>query len=521
MGCPIFGDLVILKPACFLLSLCYAGSAAALGLGEMAVRSSLGQPLHVTIAILDSSPNTTADCFSLGAHKGSIAPPLHAQLSIGQSGGQTVIHIRTPQSVNDPITQFDLVSDCEAHIQRTYIVLLDPPQAVAPAIAAPAPAIGQGKPDSARTVETSSRAPVPRAPHRRHRIRRHAAAHAHAASSRRPAAHTQTSSPAAKPHLVLSGKHDRLSEKSLAPQLGTHLPDVNRPLPEDMTPAEMSDETAALNHRITLLEAQLLDLQQRNARLEAKRSAVASSVAPQSTARPVQWPIYFLITALLASGLALLVWGLRRRSVQTQAQFVRAGVPPEMPAREDSVPIKPDSSTQPMSWQVEIPPAPQRMSEIAPPPPNQSTEIKEDILDQAEVYMAHGHGELAIHLLQEHLRDAPDESPVPWLLLLDLLHREGDTSGYKAASAECRRHFNINLTHHPISQDSDTGKGLEAYPHLFEQLVKVWGTPNIDDFFRDLLYDNRGGTRIGFEPGAYRDILLLRTIAQNVTPPAT
>ena len=167
------------------------------------------------------------------------------------------------------------------------------------------------------------------------------------------------------------------------------------------------------------------------------------------------------------------------------------------------------------------PPSPaRRMSEIAAPPLASDTEVKEDILDQAEVFMAHGHGELAIHLLQEHLREAPNESPVPWLLLLDLLHREGDTAGYAAASAGCRRYFNVNLTDHPVSQDNENGLGVEAYPHVLEQLVTVWNTPAIEAFFNDLIYDNRGGTRIGFEPGAYRDILLLRTIAQETLSPA-
>jgi hypothetical protein len=107
---------------------------------------------------------------------------------------------------------------------------------------------------------------------------------------------------------------------------------------------------------------------------------------------------------------------------------------------------------------------------------------------------------------------------VPWLLLLDLLHRGGDTEGYAAASAECRRYFNVNLTGHPISQDNETGEGLEAYPHLLEQMVNVWSTPDINAFFHDLIYDNRGGTRMGFDPGAYRDILLLRAIAQDALP---
>jgi hypothetical protein len=156
------------------------------------------------------------------------------------------------------------------------------------------------------------------------------------------------------------------------------------------------------------------------------------------------------------------------------------------------------------------------MQEMAAPPSNEGTELKEDILDQAEVFMAHGHGELAIHLLQEHLRETPTESPVPWLLLLDLLHRAGDTAGYVTASTECRRYFNVNLDGRAFFSDSENGPGLEAYPHLLEQLVQVWNTAQIKPFFDDLVFDQRGGTRVGFEPDAYRDILLLRSIAHDV-----
>ena len=46
----------------------------------------------------------------------------------------------------------------------------------------------------------------------------------------------------------------------------------------------------------------------------------------------------------------------------------------------------------------------------------------------------------------------------------------------------------------------------------------MWTTPDVNAFFHDLVYDDRGGTRMGFEPGAYRDILLLRAIAQETLP---
>ena len=157
-----------------------------------------------------------------------------------------------------------------------------------------------------------------------------------------------------------------------------------------------------------------------------------------------------------------------------------------------------------------------RMAEIAKPVQEEATEVKDDILDQAEVYMAHGHSELAVHLLQEHLREAPTESPVPWLLLLDLLHRDGDLGGYAEACKACKTHFNIALADQPAANQADSGEGLEAYPNLLDRLVNVWREPDVDVFFKDLIYDDRGGTRMGFAPAAYRDILLLRAIAQDV-----
>jgi len=498
---------VKLKPVYFLLGLGFAGSAAGLGLGELNVRSSLGQPLHATVKILDPGATTAPECFSLAPTEGGIAPPLHAQLSLEQAGSQVLLHIRTPHSVNDPIAQFVLMSDCEGRLQRDYVILLDPPAQFTPAIIQTAPiATAQS---AAPAVPPAPRA---RAPQRRTGRAPALATSLPASGSRQP---TTPGAQAAisdnAPRLVLSGKRlmAGTAAAAFALRLDTNLPGLAHPQPDRLTATELSDENTALFRKLAHLESQLVTLQQRNAELEARRAAVKPP-PPGQTAR---WPLVLLLIGLFTGASALVVW-LRRRKREPIGYVADVWTRPSAIA----MPVADLPAADPLPQPIEMQPAPERMSEIPRPILLESTEIKDDILDQAEVYMAHGHGDLAVHLLQEHLRDAPDESPIPWLLLLDLLHREGNTEIYTAASAECRRHFNVNLNGHPISQDNEIGLGLEAYPHLLDQLVSVWNSPGIDDFFKDLIYDQRGGTRLGFEPSAYRDILLLRAIAQDVLP---
>lgn len=469
----------------------------ALGLGEVSVRSGLGQPLHAVVDLIDVPSALDSDCFRLSPASVAAPAPADARLTLVRVDGRTALHIRTPGSLYDPVVQFVLGTDCDVRMQREYALLLDPP-VVAPAAGAPLTA--------AAPVSTALRAPVPETT--RAKVR-----------ADKPAAQVKQAAPAtdATPRLVLSGKRHFAArpESRFALQLDTTLPDparIGQP-GETLTPTELSDENTALTRKLAHLETQLSELRQRNVELEARAATtVRPPVSPAPPPAAPRWPLALLLLGLLAGIAAGVIW-LRRR------------------ARTPAVlPLTMHSATQPVDASLAMPDiermdddphvsdaTPPRMAERSPAAAREEgTEVKEDILDQAEVFMAHGHGDFAIHLLQEHLRAAPTESPVPWLLLLDLQHRAGDAEGYAATSAACRRYFNINLSGHPISQDgNDPGPGLEAYPHLLNKLVAVWHTPDVDGFLNELIYDDRGGTRMGFEPGAYRDILLLRDISMQ------
>lgn len=509
-----------LKTVCLVLGLCHAGFAAALGFGELNVRSYLGQPLHATVRIIDANAATQADCFSLRPSADSaVPPPPRAQLTLERRGGDAFLHIRTAIAVGDPIAQFSLTSDCESRLQRDYVVLLDPPSSTTLARGQNVPVV---IPLKAGADNGSQTATAPAAPPARERTSPKAN---RAAPTTPPTAResgvksrTRTAQPEPAPRLVLSGRHG-LQTGALVLRLDTTLPDLNRPRPVNLTPDELSDENTALTRKLAHLESQLQELNTRNAELEAGRAnPPVRQSTPSIADRLPQWPLYLLIVVLLVATTGVLVWLLRRRRVLT-GMLATDRVDAMSPTADidrmtaDAWTTRPHGKTPQTGSPVDVKSEP--VVEFEPSATPQTTEVNDDILDQAEVYMAHGHGDLAIHLLQEHLRAAPDESPVPWLLLLDLLQREGDTAGYAAASTECRRYFNINLSGQGVSQDSENGHGIETYPHILEQLINVWGTPEAEEFFEDLIFDRRGGTRIGFEPGAYREILLLRTIAEE------
>ncbi|MFN3750207.1 MAG: FimV family protein [Thiobacillus sp.] len=480
--------------ALFLLGLCHAGSAAGLGLGELTVRSTLGQPLHATIRILDPDPHGV-DCFRLLPADGAVAAPVHPRLTLEPAGSDALLHLRTRQPIVDPILQFTLAFDCGAALRRDYALLLDPPGLAEAAVVADA---------SPATPPTPAAAPA--TAQERVRPRRAPRLATPAILPRLASPHAVAPASPASPRLVLSGR--RMAgqrDAAFALKLDTSLPDLDRP-PPPLNETELSDENTALTRKLAHLEAQLVELQQRNAELEARRAAPPAAPPPAAPATPI-WPWALLGLGLLTGGVALAA-GLRRRRQPQTADYslvddwtVPAAIP-EVPAAVQSEPA--------------APPVTARMAEIPQPVREEATEVRDDILDQAEVYMAHGHSELAVHLLQEHLRASPTESPVPWLLLLELLQRDGDLAGYAAAAAECRKHFNIALADLPDANQPDTSAGLEAYPHLLDRLAEVWRTPEVDAFFDGLILDHRGGTRMGFSPAAYREILLLRAIAQDI-----
>jgi Tfp pilus assembly protein FimV len=147
----------------------------AVALGEIDVRSRVGQPLEARIPLtLASGEVVDETCFSVVSTGRGESLIRQARLALRSDAGRTYLIVRTVQPILEPIAQIDLRAGCPAsgaNLMRSYQVLLDgplareqaPAAAPAPTVVPPAPAAGPAAPVAQAAAPTPA-APIPAAP---------------------------------------------------------------------------------------------------------------------------------------------------------------------------------------------------------------------------------------------------------------------------------------------------------------------------------------------------------------------
>lgn len=505
-------------------------SAWALGLGNIELQSYLGEPLRASIALTDVSAAQDAGCFKLQQSTAGLPPSaLNADIRLLRSaGGNARLTISAYQPLSEPIVNLTLMTDCESQIRRDYVLLLDPPHFHEPAADVPAVASVVTAPPPVAASRPQPSRPAPAATTSPHRTaaaaqrRKPRAAISDKTASARPA-------PSPQPRLVVSGGDEATGELlqvplqlQLSTELGTWPEATDAPA---MNATEVSDEVTAMAGRLAFLEAQIASLQQRNAELETLRTEAATLRAQQASSG--RWLPYTLLVLLLAALIAVAEWLRRRRSQQQLATEMaiwdelapEAGAP-VLAATDDYTPAV-ERVRQPAADDGSAQAAAHFRVVDGSGSGGTGATVNEDILEQAEVFVAHGRTGLAIALLQDHLQEFPDLSPQPWLMLLDLLKRDGLATEYEIATGTCQRHFNVAIKRFdaPLAEDHSS---IEDYPHIAARLEQVWGTLDALPYLDDLIFNRRQEARQGFEHNAYLELLLLRSIAagRNLSEPA-
>ncbi len=137
-----------------------------------------------------------------------------------------------------------------------------------------------------------------------------------------------------------------------------------------------------------------------------------------------------------------------------------------------------------------------------------------DVRQQAEFFMTLGQHEDAIAILENCIRDNEESNPLVLLDLLKMLH----TLSRKTEYDRYRDGFNSLFTGRvpAFSNFYQSGNALEAYPEVCSQIAALWPSKEAVHFIESCLVRTQDNSQQEFELEAFRDLLLLHSIAGRI-----
>ncbi len=532
--------------------------ALSLGLGPAIQQSSLGQTLRLVVPIIVAADDeVSGECFKLAtAAREADGVPQIAQARIvlerTPSGAQLVV--TTPRAINEPVVRVALQAGCESAVRRDYTLLLDPvpidpPVAgvdsslpVAPAAAATtADAAPQAAPSSpaARTAVNRS---ATRAAERPRGTARRAAAGVRQADrpprSRTKSATAEAGRRARPPSATAARRGDQLrisgpaaatKVAALAGSGQTAAPAAEIRARQDLALA-LEAETAVLQQRVTELSGAIERMEQElraasAARLAADEAARATPPAIVARWWDTNWPVIAAIVGLASVIAGGLLWR-RRREPVAAGDWPLAGLRAdrfESSVMETPLPgmfTRTGGAAAPGAFPRATPATPALAGQRAAGTPDAARAVAvselSHVTEEARVYLAVNRADRAMEVLRRHIDEQPTTVPAAWLMLLDLYRSNGREQDFRQLAEDFHLYFNAQTPQwETFAGSAQDDLGLEAFPHLVEQLCANWGTEDCRSFLERLLYDNRQGRRAGFSLVAYDDILTLRQLLEE------
>lgn len=531
-----------------------SGSAFALGLGNIDVKSHLGQPLRAIIKVQGISELKATDlkgdgCFRLISDSNLENAIANATFKLSNIvNDEAILTVSTNQIISEPITNLAIMATCDANVRRDYTLLLDPPTAVetknnvdeestlfsdntqkssvlaaAHAEKAATQTIKTQKSARTKTVEKISNSKKTNKNivlTTGFNSEKTADSKVIASTTEKTEAKTNLSNKTSTPHLSISSGDMLMSNTLQSPKLllDKQLHFSPESSPEAYAPEiAVQDEVTVMNNRLAHLQKQINTLQKRNTTLEAEKKLKAQQVEQDKTSsNNWQWLNYLAGAGLLAGGYFAADWWRRRRQMQQLELAEASWINVEHEELEPIV-FAENANTNDDFFENKMAATSSMNAEESSE--KMITVIEEynadqNILDHADVFLSHGRTSLAIQLLQNHLIDHPKQSVTIWLFLLDLLAKENMQAAYEQTTLECKEHFNIRIAE--FSNDEASEKTtFEDFPRLHTALQEIWGTPAAIVFLDDLIYNSRLESRVGFEKSVIEELLLLKNIANE------
>ena len=156
-------------------------------------------------------------------------------------------------------------------------------------------------------------------------------------------------------------------------------------------------------------------------------------------------------------------------------------------------------------------------SMLSPSPRGVNVNELFDIAQQAEFFVSLGQHDHAIEVLLNHIRENAQTSPLAYLDLFKLYHDLGRKDDYTELRSEFNRMFNAELP--PFDAFRDQSEGLEAYESAIVRIQSLWNTSRVLDVLEKSIFREPGSSGEAFDLEAYRELLLLYSIADELMGP--
>lgn len=183
--------------------------------------------------------------------------------------------------------------------------------------------------------------------------------------------------------------------------------------------------------------------------------------------------------------------------------------PAEVPPIEFSLEDEDPETVARANARIPVP----RKPSPTPHVPERRQEISiEPTLQLAEIMLSMGLTQGAAQALIEYTDANPRQAVYHWLKLLAIYRDTGQRKDFEETAEKLRKFFNIQAAG-TASADPGEPPTLESFPRIAEQIVRLWSQPEqCQAYLRQLLEDNRNGSRIGFPQSVAEEFLLLGEI---------
>ena len=494
-------SLLTPRKALAVLLMGLGASGHAMTVGPLQGATVVGRPLDLTAPVRLEAGGAEANCLRAEVFYGDT--PLAAEaVRLSVQGDGTQVRIAAAKPVNEPVVTVVMHGGCRQEAIRRYVVLADPPSAVAAATVAAPQVLGAAA--GAPPVRVAERAPE------------RAAARAPASKKARAAHHgprltlEATSIPAANPALLRVSTQMRTQPATDATQRAAAalLWQVLNVQPRDLL--RMGDRMNALEREIASLREASLKQRELLAGLDDPRPSASGLVA--------SWPLAGALLALAALMAGVLGWrGLQERKAAgrwREAALSDSTFGDHDSQDEPTPPVRVERAPSPEALAVavspvEIPPPQAHDFTPAPAQPSARLAVLADLLQECEFLVSLNDVQRAADVLRAHVERTRDASALALLELRELCAQVADDEGIEFAEGEYGRRFG------EAAPARNAGSGLDQCDIASARIAAVWAQPQAPAVIEELLFG--GPALLGGTPGvqAWRDLLMLHRMAQE------